>query len=106
MLFYLGLGTGIIPTIKDKLDVPLLKGVHGRPPPVLTRFIPGEMAVEVVAQELQTRDETLKQLRYHLTKAQDQMAKYANRKQRPVEIKVGDWVYLKIRPHRQSTMST
>ncbi|BAT84631.1 hypothetical protein VIGAN_04205800, partial [Vigna angularis var. angularis] len=32
------------------------------------------------------------------------MAKSANKKRKPYEIKVGDWVYLKIRPHRQSSM--
>ncbi|BAT84457.1 hypothetical protein VIGAN_04184000 [Vigna angularis var. angularis] len=32
------------------------------------------------------------------------MVKQANRKRRPVTIKVDDWVYLKIRPHRQSSM--
>ncbi|BAT98685.1 hypothetical protein VIGAN_10000300 [Vigna angularis var. angularis] len=61
--------------------------------------------VEAVAQELQTRDEALQQLRYHLSKAQDAMVKQANRKRRPVTIKVDDWVFLKIRPHRQTSMS-
>lgn len=32
------------------------------------------------------------------------MAKYANRKRRPVDIKVDDWVYLKFRAHRQTSM--
>ncbi|XP_022640511.1 uncharacterized protein LOC111242275 [Vigna radiata var. radiata] len=80
--------------------------VYGRPPPALTRFIPGETAVEAVAQELQTRDEALTQLRFHLTRAQDMMTKYANRKRKPAEVKVDDWVYLKIRPHKQTSMPT
>lgn len=80
--------------------------VYGRSPLALTRFIPRETADKAVAQEPQTREEALKQLWYHQAKAQDQMAKYANRKWRPMEIKVGDWVYLKIRPHCQSSMAT
>lgn len=59
-----------------------------------------------MAQDLQTRDEALKQLKFHLTRAQDIMTKQANRNRRKVTIKVGDWVYLKIRPHRQSSMPT
>lgn len=34
------------------------------------------------------------------------MVKYANRKRRPGDIKVDDWVFLKIRPHRQTSMAT
>lgn len=53
-----------------------------------------------MAQELQSRDEALKQLKYHLTRAQEHMVKFANRERRPSLIKVGEWVFLKIRPHR------
>ncbi|WVZ22270.1 hypothetical protein V8G54_000814 [Vigna mungo] len=64
--------------------------VYGRTPPTLSTFIPGETSVEKVAQDLMMRDEALRQLKLHLQQAQEAM--------------VGDWVYLKIRPHRQSTM--
>lgn len=42
--------------------------VYGRPPPSLHRFILGETPIEVVAQELQTKDEALKQLKFHLAR--------------------------------------
>jgi len=45
--------------------------VYGRAPPSLARYIPGETAVEVVAQDLINKDEALKQLKYHLQIAQD-----------------------------------
>lgn len=80
--------------------------VYGRAPPSLNRFIPGETAVEAVAQELMMHDEALKQFRFHLNRAHDMMAKYANRRRRLEDIKVDDWVYLKIRPHRQTSMAT
>nr|KYP42454.1 Geminivirus Rep-interacting motor protein [Cajanus cajan] len=76
------------------------------PPPSLARFIPGEVLVEAVAQDLRDRDEALKQLKYHLGRAQDQMIHYANARRRPAKIQPGDWVYLKIRPHRQVSMPT
>lgn len=62
--------------------------------------------VEVVAQELQHRNEALKQLQYHLERAQGQMDEFANRKHSPSVVKEGDLVYLKIRPHRQAYMPT
>ncbi|XP_073223389.1 uncharacterized protein [Cicer arietinum] len=53
-----------------------------------------------------TRDEALRQLKYHLGRAQQQMIKFANCHRKPTKIKEGDWAYLKIRPHRQVTMPT
>src|ERR1044072_5787366 len=50
------------------------------------------------------RDEALKQLKHHLERAQNHMAKYANAHRRNHNFTVGDWVYLKIRPHRQNSM--
>lgn len=43
--------------------------------PSLARFVAGETTVEVVAQKLQQRDEAPRQLRYHLERAQQQMAR-------------------------------
>ncbi|WVY98390.1 hypothetical protein V8G54_030541 [Vigna mungo] len=80
--------------------------VYGRPPPTISRFVPGETSIEAVAQDLKDRDEALKQLKFHLGRAQDQMVKLANKKRRPTTIQVGDWVFLKIRPHRQLSMLT
>jgi len=80
--------------------------VYRRPPSSLTRYVPGESIVEAVAQDLINRDEALRQLKFHLLKAQDQMSKFANRHRRPASIKIGDEVYLKIRPHKQQSMPT
>jgi len=62
--------------------------------------------VEVVAQDLLNWDEALKQLKYHLTRAREQMKKFADKTRKPSNIQVGDMVYLKIHPHRQHSMST
>ncbi|WVZ16585.1 hypothetical protein V8G54_009567 [Vigna mungo] len=103
----LQMSTSYHPEIDDQIEVlnRVLEGylrstpfevVYGRTPLALARFVPGEMMVEVVAQELQTRDEAVQQLRFHLRRAQDMMVKQANRKRRPMTIK--------IRPHRQTSM--
>lgn len=78
--------------------------VYGRAPPSLARFIPGEILVEAVAQDLMDRDGALKQSKHHLERDQAQMVHYTNAHRRLSKIKPGDWVYLKIRPHRQSSM--
>lgn len=80
--------------------------VYGRPPPLLARFIPGEVLVEAVAQDLMERDEALNYLKFHLNRVQNHMIKFANNHYLPSKIKEGDWLYLKIRPHRQASMPT
>lgn len=60
--------------------------------------------MEAVAAELLDRDEALRQLKYHLLRAQQQMKKYADKKRRFLEFEVGEWVFIKLRPHRQQTV--
>ncbi|PNY16937.1 retrotransposon-related protein [Trifolium pratense] len=78
--------------------------VYGRKPPPLLRFLSNETKVAAVAVELTDRDEALKQLKDHLLRAQDQMARYANKKRRDLCFEVGEWVFLKLRPHRQQSV--
>lgn len=58
----------------------------------------------VVALELSERDEALKQLKAHLLRVQQQMKKYADSKRRDLKFEVGEWVFLKLRPHRQQSV--
>jgi hypothetical protein len=60
-----------------------------------------ETKVPAVALELSERDEALAQLKLHLQRAQEQMSAYANKKRRNICFAVGEWVFLKLRPHRQ-----
>ena len=60
--------------------------------------------MEVVARALEDQDEALQQLKYNLTKAQDQMKRYVDKKRIMKEFEIGDWVYLKLRPHRQQSV--
>lgn len=78
--------------------------VYGRPPPSIFRFVPGEVQCEAVARELLDRDEALKQLKYHLSRAQERMRQSANKHRRDESFSVGDWVFLKLRPHRQQSV--
>ncbi|KAJ9541667.1 LOW QUALITY PROTEIN: hypothetical protein OSB04_028173 [Centaurea solstitialis] len=75
--------------------------VYGRKPPLMMRYTQGETRVEQVAADLLDRDEALIQLKHHLLRAQQQMKKYADQKRRDEELKPGEWVFLKLRPHRQ-----
>ncbi|GAU21227.1 hypothetical protein TSUD_11450 [Trifolium subterraneum] len=78
--------------------------VYGRPPPTLVKFLSNETKVAAVALELSERDEALKQLKLHLLKSQQQMKAYADRKRQDLQFAVGEWVFLKLRPHRQQSL--
>lgn len=80
--------------------------VYGRPPPVLTRFLPGETKVRAVRRELLDRDETLQQLKYHLNKLQSRMKSHANARRVDRQFEVGEWDFLKLRPHVQQTVNS
>ncbi|PNX92555.1 retrotransposon-related protein, partial [Trifolium pratense] len=79
--------------------------VYGRTPPTIMRFLSNETKVAAVALELSERDEALNQLKAHLLRAQQQMKKYADKKRREVKFNIGDWVFLKLRPHRQVSVA-
>nr|GEV03683.1 Ty3/gypsy retrotransposon protein [Tanacetum cinerariifolium] len=80
------------------------EAVYGRAPSTILKYVPGEIYCEAVASDLQDRDEALKQLKYHLARAQERMKKSADKHQREVEFAIGDWVFLKLRPHRQQSI--
>lgn len=57
-----------------------------------------------VAGDFWIRYEMIRQLKYNLDTAQKRMVTTANKKRRGLEFKEGDLVFLKLRPHRQSTL--
>ena len=54
---------------------------------------------------LSTREEILSLLRNNLTKAQTRMKKYADLKRRELNFPIGSWVYVKLQPYRQTSLS-
>lgn len=78
--------------------------VYGRQAPNLLHYLSNETKVQAVALELLDRDEALAQLKMHLLRAQQQMKKYADLSRRDVKFEVGEWVFLKLRPHRQQSV--
>lgn len=78
--------------------------VYGRPPPSVFQFVPGELQCEAVSRDLLDREEALKQLKYHLARAQERMKKTTDKHRRDESFSVGDWVFLKLRPHCQQSV--
>ncbi|KAL4567311.1 hypothetical protein LXL04_022892 [Taraxacum kok-saghyz] len=79
--------------------------VYGRKPPTVIQFIPGEVRVQAVMEDLLDRDEALQQLKTHLSQAQSAMKANADKKRRDISFGIGEWVYVKLKPYRQITVA-
>ncbi|BBN67650.1 hypothetical protein Prudu_144S000300 [Prunus dulcis] len=73
--------------------------------PNLLSYVPGTTQVEAVDQELRSREQVLKDLREHLLVAQERMKKFYDAKRIDKSFEVGDFVYLKLQPYRQMSLS-
>lgn len=81
------------------------KTLYGRDPPKLLRFGDVPTANAEVEEMIRGRDVLLQELRDNLAVAQARMQASANKKRRDVEFDVGTWVYLKLRPYRQTSVA-
>jgi hypothetical protein len=68
-------------------------------------YIAGTSLVDACDKVLTTRDEILALLCKNLLKAQARMKLYADKKRREVTFDVGSWVYVQLRPYRQTSLS-
>lgn len=78
--------------------------VYGQKPPLHVPYIGGDSRVEVVDRTLTVREATIDKLKFHLKRAQDRMKSHADKGRTDRAYDVGDWVYVKLQPHRQVTM--
>lgn len=78
--------------------------VYGQPPPVHLPYLPGEAKVQVVAKNLQDREEMILLLKFHLMRAQHRMKQNADKHRSERLFVVGDWVFVKLQPYRQQSV--
>ncbi|TYK03741.1 ty3-gypsy retrotransposon protein [Cucumis melo var. makuwa] len=79
--------------------------VYGRPPPPLISYGEKKTPNNEVEILLKERDLAISALKENLTIAQNRMKKFADSKRRELKFKVGDEVYLKLRPYRQRSLA-
>lgn len=81
------------------------EAVYGVPPPNFLSYVPGISPVQAVDDYLRDRDTILRELRLNLSRAQERMKNYVDQHRREVTFEVGDYVYLKLQPYRQTTVA-
>ncbi|XP_010248413.1 PREDICTED: uncharacterized protein LOC104591303 [Nelumbo nucifera] len=78
--------------------------LYGQPPPLHLPYLPGESKNIEVDRSLHQRENMMKSLKFHLQRAQNRMAQLANRRRSERCFNIGDMVFLKLQPYRQSTI--
>lgn len=79
--------------------------MYGKPPPPISTYLKGSSTVEAVDHLLSTRQDLWASLTTRLHKMLLAMKAQADNKHRNVLYMVGDWVYVKLQPYRQTSFS-
>ncbi|XP_026459651.1 uncharacterized protein LOC113360351 [Papaver somniferum] len=81
------------------------KALYGYQPPHLVFQIPTPTSVTTVEDYFQERDVMLQLLKNDFSKAQSRMNFFADKKRSDREFSVGDMVFLKLHPYRQTSVA-
>ena len=69
--------------------------------PIHIPYVHDESRVKNVDATLQAREEAISMLKFHLNRAHYKMQSQVNKLRTDRQFEVGNWVYLKLQPHRQ-----
>lgn len=81
------------------------QALYGFPPPQISEVILPDSQNEEVKGLLQRRQLAMQVIKDNLSKAQNKMKTYADKRRKEREFQVGDMVYLKIQPYRHTSLS-
>lgn len=79
--------------------------VYGCAPPILISCNSNDNDPTEVSLLLQHRDKILQQLKHNMWKAQVLMKKFVDKKRSEISFTTGDWVFVKLQPYRQLSLS-
>lgn len=85
-------------------DTPF-EAVYGRTPPNILTYNPGLIQDPGVAASIASRDNFLQILKDNLVLAQNRMKRLADLHRSDRKFEIGDWVYLRLQPYRQISVS-
>ncbi|KAI4355569.1 hypothetical protein L6164_004329 [Bauhinia variegata] len=81
------------------------EALYGYAPNLGNPYVVGTSMLQAVETTMRTREQILALLKQNLMKAQERMKFMADKKRSEREFKVGDWVFLKLQPYRQSSIN-
>ncbi|GKC76846.1 reverse transcriptase [Tanacetum coccineum] len=80
------------------------EALYGQPPLVHVPYMGGMNRVDAVDRTLEAREKVVQLLKFHLERAQNRMKQQTNKHRSERVLEVGDWVWLKLQPHRQVSL--
>lgn len=79
--------------------------LYCQPPPIHLPYLSGESKVQAVDRSLIAKEEALKLLKHHLSRAQNRMKQLADKKRSDRKFDIGDRVFLKLQEYRQTSIA-
>ena len=92
-------------TYHSAINLTPFEALYGYSPPLHLPYLAGSSAVHQVDNQLRDRDEIMQLLKYHLKRAQERMKTQADKHRTDRQFHIGDWVYLKLQPYRQTSVA-
>ena len=92
-------------TYHSAIKMTPFEAVYGRPPPSLLDYLGDSASVDAVDALLKDRTQILSTLKDSLLRAQTRMRNQTNTHRTDVTFQVDDWVFLKLKPYRQTTVA-
>ncbi|GJW22636.1 putative mitochondrial protein [Tanacetum coccineum] len=80
------------------------EAVYGKTPPVHIPYIGGESKVDLVDKTLREREAAVEALRFYISRVESRMKSHADKGRTDKQFDCGDWVFLKLQPHRQVSL--
>ncbi|WVZ17603.1 hypothetical protein V8G54_010585 [Vigna mungo] len=88
-------------TINTSIKMTPFEVVYGHPPPSIPQGLSFDTSNTTVQFELQSRAGIIRKLNNNLQKAQADIKQWADTNRRDLQFQLGDWVYVRLHPHRQ-----
>ena len=82
------------------------EALYGYPPPKVMEYVPSVTRVAAIDSYLHDRQQLFSLLKHNLNVAQERMKWFADKKRVDMSFEVGDWVYLRLQPYKQSSMQS
>ncbi|WMV28960.1 hypothetical protein MTR67_022345 [Solanum verrucosum] len=78
--------------------------LYGREPPTISRYVSGSAGDDLIEKYMLKRDDVLVLLKNNLSKAQTCMKLYVDARRTDLQLEVGDWAFVKLKPYRQLSL--
>ncbi|CAN1179522.1 Transposon Tf2-9 polyprotein [Linum perenne] len=89
----------------NSLKITPFEALYGYPPSMFSLQNPLSTSVAAVADRMRQQHQLVDMMRQNLAKAQNRQKQYADKHRSERAFAVGDWVYLRLHPYKQSTIA-